>query len=402
MKRPTATLAPKLFPLVAALVLAGCGAGAEAPQMPPQPVSVAAVVERSVTEWDEFTGRLEAVDTVEIRPRVTGYLAAIHFDEGAEVKKGDLLFTIDDREHVAAYARARAEVDRAKTRIALAKREIERARKLVAARAISQEEFDTRDAERRQAEADLAAMQAQATMALIKVDYTRIVSPIDGRVGRAEVTVGNLVTDGAPEATHLATVVSLDPMYVWFEGDENIYLRYQERARDGSRPSSRDVANPVKLGLANEEGHPHDGVMDFVDNRIDPGTGTIRARAVFENDDRVFTPGMFARLKLLGSGSYPATLIHDRAVLTDQDRKYVYVVGENSTAQRRDVVLGREIDGLRVVTKGLEAGELVVVNGVQKIFFPGMPIAPSTVPMDQPELAPKPAQGAPAVAQASE
>lgn len=378
----------RLVPSLLALALAACGAAGGPPQMPPPEVNVAAVVERPVTEWDEFTGRLEAVDSVEVRPRVSGYLAAIHFEEGAEVAKGDLLFTIDDREYAAAYRRALADVERARTRITLAARELGRAKKLLAARALSQEEYDTRDAELAQARADAAAMQATAELAKLRLEYTRVTAPVAGRVGRAEVTVGNLVTDGMPEATKLTTVVSLDPMYVYFEGDENIYLKYQAMAREGSRPSSRDARNPVKLGLANEDGHPHTGYMDFVDNRIDPRTGTIRARAVFENDDRRFTPGMFARLKLLGSGTYPAVLVHDRAVLTDQDRKYVYVLGPDNVAQRRDVTLGREVDGLRVVTAGLAGGDLVVVNGVQKIFYPGMAIAPRTVPMDQPELAP--------------
>ena len=378
----------RVFPSLVALALAACGAAGGPPQMPPPEVNVAAVVERPVTEWDEFTGRLEAVDSVEVRPRVSGYLEAIHFEEGAEVAKGDLLFTIDDREYVAAYKRALADGERTRTRIALAERELARAKKLLAARALSQEEFDTREAELAQARADASAMQATAEMAKLKVDYTRVTAPIAGRVGRAEVTVGNLVSDGMPEATKLTTVVSLDPMYVYFEGDENIYLKYQDMARDGSRPSSRDAKNPVKLGLANEDGHPHTGHMDFVDNQIDPRTGTIRARAVFDNGDRRFTPGMFARIKLLGSGTYPAALVHDRAVLTDQDRKYVYVLGPKNEAQRRDVKLGREVEGLRVVTEGLADGDLVVVNGVQKIFYPGMAIAPHTVPMDQPELAP--------------
>lgn len=385
--------------LALALALAACGKGeAEAggPQMPPPAVNVAQVVEQPVREWDEFTGRIEAVDSVEIRPRVTGYLDAIHFTEGSLVKKGDLLFVIDDREYKAAYDRALADIARAKTRVELAGREIARADKLLAARALSQEEFDSRTAELAQAKADVRAMEAMAASAKLNLDFTRVTAPIDGRVGRAEVTEGNLVTNGAPEATKLTTVVSVNPVYVYFDGDESVYLKYQSMNRDGTRPSSRMAQNPVRMGLANEQGYPHQGHMDFVDNQLDPETGTIRGRAVFDNADGYLTPGLFARLQLLGSGEYPAMLIHDRAVLTDQDRKYVYVLGPKNEALRRDVKLGRAIEGLRIVHEGLAAGDRVVVNGVQKIFFPGMPVAPHLVPMDQPDQAPPQAAAAPA------
>jgi membrane fusion protein, multidrug efflux system len=189
-------------------------------------------------------------------------------------------------------------------------------------------------------------------------------------------------------------VVSLDPMYVYFEGDERTYLKYQNMARAGERPSSRDVRNPVRMGLANEQGYPHEGYMDMVDNQLNPQTGSIRARAVFDNKDGVFTPGLFARVQLLGSGKHNAMLIHDRAVLTDQDRKYVYTVGSKGEALRKDVVLGATVDGLRIVTSGLDGSEQVVINGTSKIFFPGAPLKPFTVPMDQPDLQP-PAPAAP-------
>lgn len=393
-----------VIPLLA-LVLAACGKSGAAggpPEMPPAAVNVAEVVQKNVREWDDFTGRIEAVDTVEIRPRVSGYLDAVKFTEGTLVRKGDLLFVIDDREHQAQYQRALADVARAQTRVELANREIARAEKLLEARAISREEYDTRTAELAQAKSDVRAMEAAAASAKLNVEFTRITSPIDGRVGRAHVTAGNLVSANAPEATLLTTVVSVNPVYVYFDGDESVYLKYQQMNRDGTRPSSRLAANPVRMGLANEEGYPHEGVMDFVDNALDPSTGTIRGRAVFQNPDGFLTPGLFARLQLLGSGEHPAMLIHDRAVLTDQNRKYVYVLGPENKALRRDVKLGRRIDGLRAVEDGLEPGELVVVNGTQKIFFPGMPVAPHKVPMDQPELAPPaPPQGAQAAAPAA-
>lgn len=356
-------------------------------QAPPTAVSVAEIVERNVVEWDDFTGRIEAVDSVELRPRVAGYLGAVHFREGGLVAAGDLLFTIDDREYKASAAVAGANVARAETRLKVAQQEVERGEKLQAARALSQEEQERRRGELQQAEADLNTARAQLEQSQLSVEFARITAPIDGRIGAALVKPGNLVT---PDTTLLTTLVSTDPVHVTFEGDERIYLKYQAQARNGERPSSRDVRNPVRVALAGDEGFPHRGEMDFVDNQMDPATGTIRGRAVLPNPDGLFTPGLFARIRLLGSGEYPALLVHDMAVLTDQDRKYVYVIGEGNVAERRDVVLGRSIEGLRVVKRGLNAGDRVVVNGVRKIFYPGAPLAPTLVPMDDPLAAPAP------------
>lgn len=368
------------------LALAGCSkSGGAPPQMPPPQVNVAAVVQKDVTLWDEFTGRIEAVDKVEVRPRVAGYLDKVNFEEGHDVKKGELLFQIDDREYRAAYARAVAEVERARSRAALAQRQLERSRQLVSNKLVARNDLDLREDELAQAQADVKATQAAAEQARLNLDFTRITAPIDGRVGKALVTQGNLV---APGSSLLTTVVSMDPVYVSFEGDENTYLRYQGLDRQGERQSSRIASNPVRMGLADEQGYPHEGVMNFVDNELDAGTGTIRARAVFSNKDGLFTPGLFARIRLLGSGAQSALLINDRAVLTDQDRKFVYVIGPENKALRRDVKLGAAVDGLRIVTDGLAANDRVVVNGVQKVFFPGMPVAPLDVPMDKPEQAP--------------
>ncbi|MCQ4165992.1 efflux RND transporter periplasmic adaptor subunit [Tahibacter harae] len=368
------------------LALAGCSkSGGAPPQMPPPQVNVAAVVQKDVTLWDEFTGRIEAVDKVEVRPRVAGYLEKVNFEEGHDVKKGELLFQIDDREYRAAHARAVAEVERARSRAALAQRQLERSRQLVSNKLVARNDLDLREDELAQAQADVKATQAAAEQARLNLDFTRITAPIDGRVGKALVTQGNLV---APGSSLLTTVVSMDPVYVSFEGDENTYLRYQGLDRQGERQSSRIASNPVRMGLADEQGYPHEGVMNFVDNELDAGTGTIRARAVFSNKDGLFTPGLFARIRLLGSGAQSALLINDRAVLTDQDRKFVYVIGPENKALRRDVKLGAAVDGLRIVTDGLAANDRVVVNGVQKVFFPGMPVAPLDVPMDKPEQAP--------------
>jgi multidrug efflux system membrane fusion protein len=380
---------------LSSLLLAACGGGGGGPpadmQMPPTEVNVATVISREVTEWDEFNGRFVAVESVQIRPRVSGYITRIAFDEGAEVKKGDLLIEIDDREYRATLARAEAELIRAKTRATKAEREVERGRKLVAARAMSGEEWDAKNAELDQAKADIAAMQAAAAQARLNVDFSRVIAPIDGRVGAAEITVGNLVDPSAV----LTSMVSLDPIYVAFEGDERTFLRYQDLIRAGARPNARGDGNPVRVGLTDEDGFPHQGTLDFVNNQLDPGTGTILVRAVLSNAERRFTPGLFARVQLVGSAAHQALLIHDQAVLTDQDRKYVYVVGEGNTAMRKDVELGSAVDGLRIIKSGLAAGDRVVVNGMKKIFFPGAPLQPVEVPMTAPNTVVEPAPPAP-------
>lgn len=372
--------------LGATFVLTACGGDAGGPPgaasgPPPTDVSVAKVVEKRVTEWDQFNGRIEATHRVELRPRVGGYLQEVHFDEGAVVNKGDVLFTIDAREYEAAVRRADAALSSAKTRLSLARQEQSRSEKLIEAQAISAEEFEQRRGETLQADAQIATAEAELIQAQLNLEFATIRAPIDGRVGEARVRAGNLVSPGT---TLLTTVVSIDPVFVVFEGDEHIYLKYQSQARAGDRPSSRDVRNPVRVGLINEEGFPHLGEMDFVDNELNPATGTIRGRAVLPNPEGVFTPGLFARVRLLGSNEYDALLINDVAVLTDQDRKYVYVVGPNNEAVRRDVTLGRDIDGLRVVLGGLSGDDQVVVNGVRRIFFPGAPLNPAVVPMTDP------------------
>ncbi len=373
------------------LLIAGCGGGGE-PQMPPTQVNVAATIKKKVAQWDEFTGRIEAVQSAQLRPRVAGVITGVHFREGGLVDKGDLLFSIDDREYRAAVASARADVARAEARLGLARTELARSQALIQAKAVSDGELQSRSNEAKQANADLLAARARLQTAELNLSFTRITAPFAGRVGGADLRIGNLVSPGEPVLT---TLVSLDPVYVAFEGDERAYLRYQTMARDGTRQSSRDAANPVRVALADETGFPHEGRMVFVDNALDPATGTIRARAELANPDGVFTPGLFARVRLLGSGEREALLIHPQAVLNDQDRKFVYIVGPGDAATRRDVVLGPEIDGLVIVESGLKAGDRVVVNGMRKIFFPGAPLAPVDVPMDAPNT-PPPAPKAPA------
>lgn len=375
-----------------ATVLAACSeAPAQAPPAAP-PVTVAAAIERPVVEWDEFTGRIEAVETVEIRPRVAGYLQSVHFEEGREVRKGDLLFVIDPRPFEAALAKAEADLKHARATAKLAEQNAARAMRLLDSQAISREEFDRLSTNLEQSAAAVAAAEAAVRAARLDLQYTRVTAPIDGRVGRAEVTEGNLVAAGPTGGTRLTTLVSIDPVHVWFEGDEHVYLKYTTMAQRGERPSSRDAANPVRVGLANEDGYPHAGRMDFVDNRLDPATGTIRARAVLDNRDRLFTPGLYARVQLLGSGERRAVLIDDRAVGTDQDKRFVFVVGADNKVQYRPVRLGRVIDGLRVVEDGLRGGETIVVNGVQRVR-PGAVVQPERVAMDARLKPPAPAEG---------
>jgi RND family efflux transporter MFP subunit len=348
---------------------------------------VAQVLERRVKDWDEFTGRFQAVESVEIRPRVSGYIDEVAFKEGSQVKRGDLLFVIDPRPYKADADHAAADVKRYKTAFDLAQIELNRVQRLKDSGAVSQEELDERKSTLAQAESNVSGSAATLESATLNLSFTRVTSPIAGRVGRAEVTRGNLVTGGTNGGTLLTTVQSIDPIYVYFEGDEQAYLRYNQMARAGERPSSRDAANPVRIGLANEEGFPHMGTMDFVDNQLNPQTGTIRARAVLENKEGLFTPGLFARVQLLGSAEYAAILIDDAAVNTDQNQKYVLLLGPNNQIEYRRVKLGRIIDGLRIVREGLKAGDVIVVSGAQRVH-PGVTVAPQTVSMTTGDISP--------------
>jgi len=362
-----------------AFLLAACRA--PAPSMPPPPaVTAAPAIGRTVNEWDEFTGRIEAVGYVQVRPRVSGFIDKVTFVEGKEVKQGDVLFVIDQRPYKDALDRAQAELTRASTQAELARSEADRAQPLVTENAISREEYDARVSGSAQANANIQAAEAAVRTAKLNLDWTRVRAPISGRISRAEVTPGNVVQSGS-DPTLLTTIVSVDPVYVYFEGDEQAYLRYNALDRQGSRPSSRRVRNPVRMGLADETDFPHTGYVDFVDNQLNPNTGTIRARAVFSNKDRYFTPGMFARIQLLGSGKFDAVLVRDGAVGTDQDRKFVYVLKPDSTVDYRGVELGRMVDGLRVIRKGLAPNENVIINGLMRLR-PGIKVAPTLTTME--------------------
>ena len=364
------------------MVLSACSrAAAQSANVPPPPkITVAEVISRDVTEWDEFTGRLEAVNTVAVRPRVSGLLSSARFDEGALVKKGDLLFQIDPRPFQAEVDRLRAELERVRATVQRATSELQRADRLSSEDGMSPEERDRRAAFAKESAAQVAAVEAALREAELNLEFTRVTSPIDGRVGRAIVTTGNLVSSGPGEATLLTTVVSLDPIYASFEADEQTFLRYVDLAREGKRASARATV-PIHMALASEENFPHEGRLAFLDNQINPATGTIRGRAIFGNADHSLTPGSFLRLRLPGTSRYRALLIQDRAVGTDLDKRYVYVVGSGATIEYRAVQLGPIVDGLRVVRGGLKPSDVIVINGLQHVR-PGAQIDPVKVSME--------------------
>jgi multidrug efflux system membrane fusion protein len=373
MSSRTAVLIAVLIPTLAA----GCArpAAQQAPPSDPQ-VTVAAVLARDVTEWDEFTGRLEAVNTVAIRPRVSGYVSTVRFVAGALVDKGALLFQIDPRPFQAEVDRLRAELVRARATVQRAQSERQRAVRLSAENAMSAEERERRASFADEAAAQVAAVEAALRAAELNLEFTRVTAPITGRVGRAIVTPGNLVSSGPGEATLMTTLVSLDPIYAAFDADEQTFLRYA----NGSGRGARD-ARPIHNALASDEDFPREGKLTFLDNQLDPETGTIRGRAVFRNPDGALTPGLFVRLRLSGSGRTPSTLVQDRAVGTDLDKRFVLVVDAQGTVQYRAVTLGPLVDGLRVIRTGLVEGERVIVNGLQRVR-PGVKVSAEQVAMD--------------------
>jgi multidrug efflux system membrane fusion protein len=360
------------------LMLSGCNDSSSQVSVATPDVAVAQVMVQPVNLWDEYSGRIEATQNVELRPRVSGYLESVNYREGQEVKTGDVLFTIDARNYRAELARAKAQLARAASVAAQSSHEARRAKVLVTQHAISTELWEQRNAADKSAQADMLAAQAAVDTAQLNLEWTQVRAPIAGRAGRALVTKGNLVTaDGA--ASVLTTLLSQDKMYAYFDIDENAFLRYTQRARTDLGGHSARIR--VQVGLSNEEGFPHTGVVDFLDNRVERSSGTLRVRAILDNKDRFLTPGLFARVRLQGGQIPNALLIDGKALLTDQDRKYVYVVDKDGKAQRRDVVPGREAEGLRIIEKGLVAGDRVIIEGYQKVFMPGMPVNAKEVPM---------------------
>ncbi|MQP66051.1 efflux RND transporter periplasmic adaptor subunit [Niveispirillum sp. SYP-B3756] len=373
------------------LALAGCGkneTGQGAAPAAPQ-VVVSQPLQKNIHEWDEYTGRFTAVEGVEIRARVSGYLTSVNFRDGDLVNKGDLLFIIDPRPYQAALDGAQAAVAQAKSQVTLADRELNRARDLRQTQAVSQSVLDTRSQMLQAAQASLLAAEAEQRAAALNLEFTQVRAPVTGRVSNHRVSVGNLVSGGSAESTLLTTVVSLDPIYFYFDADQASYLRYQRLSQSGERQSGRVVQHPVQLALPDEAGYVHQGKLDFIDNRIDDSTGTIRARAVFDNADGVLTPGMFGRLRLAGRSDYQGLLVPDSAIGTDQNRRYVMVVGADNKVVMRPVTLGPLIDGLRVVREGLAANERIVTAGLLRVR-PGATVAPVEKPLQAGEAGAKP------------
>lgn len=375
------TLRLFLLGSIAAMVLSACGnpEAANQAEAPPAPeVSVAQVVSERITEWDEFTGRLQAPETVNLVPRVSGYIEQVHFTEGALVNKGDILVQIDPQPFAAEVARLKAELQSAQSALALAENEYIRAEKLSVARAISEELLDTRLARKQQTAANVASVKAALHRAELDLSYTRITAPISGRVSYAQITAGNYVNAGQSQLTSL---VSTEKMYAYFDVDEQSYLKYLRLSEDGKRADTRDTtANPVYMALADDSNYQHTGNIDFVDNSVNQQTGTIRIRASFANSDNKLLPGLFARIKLVGSDSYQGILIDEKAIGTDLNNKYVLLVNAENQLEYRAVKLGEKVNGLRIVREGLTATDKIVVNGLQRVM-PNIQIAPKLVNM---------------------
>jgi membrane fusion protein, multidrug efflux system len=364
---------------IASSLLAGCGhslAGTAAPPPPAPEVTVAQVIARPLHQWVELTGTLQAIDSVQVRPRVSGYVDAVRFEAGALVAKGAILFQIDPRPFALEVDRLNAELNRAQSKLDFATAGRARAERLLAQNAIAREEYEQLTSAATEAAADVGSIRAQLSAAHLNLEFTQVRSPIDGHVSRALITAGNLVSS----ADVLTTVVSDDPIYAYFDTDEATYLRFA-RLAGGSAHGRGDYANAVFLGLVGEQGYPHEGRLDFLDNQVDSHSGTIRARALFDNRDGQFTPGLFARIKLVAHDSYDAVLIDDRAIGTDLGKKYVLVLKPDNSLEYRLVELGQSVEGLRVVRTGLAASDVIVINGLQHVA-PGIQVQAKHVQMD--------------------
>lgn len=430
-------IAYRLLALALLVALAACGgkkpddnAAGGAKNHPPA-VTVATPLQQRIVDWDDYVGRFQSVKSVEIRPRVSGYLTAIHFKDGDLVRRGQLLFTIDPRPYRATLAQAEAAAQRQRATLALARSQLARSARLLASEAIAREEYETRLSTVRTAEADVAAADADVRAAKLSVDFTAVRSPIDGRVSDRRVDIGNLVGSSTGSATStrsgststagsgaaaggnagsggtasdgslLTTVVAIDPVYFTFDASEALYLKYERQNAAGTRISSRVHGNPVQIRLQDEPEYRIHGTMDFVDNAIDVGAGTIRGRAIVPNHDHFLTPGMFGRMRLLGSGAYTALLVPDGIVQTDQTRKTILVVGPDNKAVPRVVETGPLINGLRVIRKGLKPEDRVIVNGLQAAQA-GKPVTPRQGKIAPPETGTSPQEAAYAPPEASE
>lgn len=383
-------------------LLPACSKKPNAPAAAAQPkVTIAAPLVKKIVEWDEFVGRLESPKTVNLRARVGGYVEKIHFKEGTEVKEGDLLITIDPRPFQATVEGARADLDRSRAHAALAKNEAVRADTLIKSRAIAAEEYDARQNAASEADAAVRVADSMLKKAELNLEFTSVRAPITGRISYAQVTEGNLVTGGEKDSTLLTTIVALDPLYCYFEVDEQSALKYREMHRLGQRVSPLFEPVPSEMGLSNEKGFPRKGQVDFVDNMVRPDTGTIRVRGTFANADKLMAPGFFARVRIPGSGEYEALLIRDEAIGSDQGRPFVYVVGADGKAEYRPIETGPMQEGLRIVKAGLKATEKIAINGIMALRN-GVTTRPdegtmalAVTPAPAPAAAPSPIPGKP-------
>ena len=346
---------------LAVSILSASAAPAQAP--PPPSVTVAKPIAKRITTWDEYSGRFEAMESVEVRPRVSGFVDKVHFKDGQVVKAGDPLFTIDPRPFEIAAASARAEIARAKATVALAASEVERAAPLVRSGAVTERDFTQRSANLSVTEAQLQVAEAALKSAELNLEWTVVRAPISGRISDRKVDPGNLVIGGEQGTTLLTTIVALDPIHFLFDVSESDYLRYQRLSTSGQRASSRDSSNPVRIRLSDETDWTHEGAMDFVDNQLNPRSGTMRGRAVLPNKDQLFAPGIFARLRLFG-GEVDALLVPDSSIVSDQMRKIIFIVGDDGVVKGSPVTLGPIAEGLRVVTSGLSADDNVIIDGL--------------------------------------
>src|SRR5689334_15800642 len=364
-----------------ALGLSGCDnkPAAQAAAAPP-PVTVAQPVKRTVTDWDEFTGRFEAVEEVQVRPRVGGYVTSVQFKDGDMVHKGDLLYVIDSRPFEAVAEQADGQLSDARAKTELAKRDLDRGLALVQTSAVSEQLVDQRRQALQAAHAAETVAEGALKAAQLNIEFTHVLAPITGRVSRHLVSAGNLVQGSdTGTSTLLTTIVSMDPIYVYFDVDEATYQRNSKLWFEGKRPSSRDTPNPVQVALSGETKPSHDGHMDFLDNRLDESTGTLRSRAVIPNKDLSILPGQFGRVRLIGSSPYEALLLPDTAIASDQSRKIAFVVKDDDTVEARTVVLGPLAEGLRVVRTGLRAQDRVIIDGIQRARV-GAKVAPKSAP----------------------
>lgn len=376
VKKHYSILIPALPIALTALLVAGCSHKASQVQFPPPAVTVAQVAPQDIVEWDEFTGRTEAVESVEVRPRVSGYIEKVRFQSGQLVKKGDVLFIIDPRWHKAEFDRREAEAERAKVQLENARRESDRAVQLLANKAISTEESDARVSRFQEAKAALLAAEATRDSVKLDLEYTQVRAPIDGRVSRAILTEGNYVSGIAGASSLLTTIVSVDPIYVYADVDEDTLLKFNALAQAQKLETNPEGKVPVELQLADEQGFPHRGHIESFDNRVDPNTGSILLRAVFANEDGRIVPGLFARIRVPSSDRHPALLVTERAIGTDQAQKYVLTLSRTNTVVYQSVKLGPMVGGKRIVRSGLQAGDRIVVNGLQRVG-PGMTVAPT-------------------------